>query len=222
VHFFDMAFSMDLAWYRWYFPLAVVEEALGRLRCGRVLTGEATPNYLYHPLVAERVRRTLPSVKVLFLLRNPADRAYTHYWKSYNRGVDQDSSFEEAIARDEARLAGGCDGEADESEWNLGGNDSYLARGFYAEQLERWTALFPPEQLLVLRSEDLFADPAGTVLAAQRFLGLPLVKLPDYPILNAGRHPPMHRRTRDHLADFFRPHNRRLFELIGRDMSWDA
>jgi hypothetical protein len=97
---------------------------------------------------------------------------------------------------------------------------SYLARGRYLEQLRVWTELFPPERLLVLRSEDLYADPAAVYRGVQEFLGLPQVGLGQYGTYNATSSNGMRPAMRERLGEYFRPHNRELYAHLGRDLGW--
>jgi hypothetical protein len=98
---------------------------------------------------------------------------------------------------------------------------SYLARGLYAEQLENVLRFFPREQLLVLASEELFARPAETVARIFAFLGLRACDVDVSARRAAGQYPPAPAAVRGQLAEFFRPHNERLYELFGWNPSWD-
>ncbi|MEX2132610.1 MAG: sulfotransferase domain-containing protein, partial [Acidimicrobiia bacterium] len=87
VHFFDQNYERGIDWYLQHFPGSDTAKAIG----------EATPAYLYFPEVAERIATTLPDVKILLLLRDPVDRAHSHYW--HNRSVGREKlEFAEAIA----------------------------------------------------------------------------------------------------------------------------
>jgi len=97
----------------------------------------------------------------------------------------------------------------------------YLARGLYAEQLARWFRHFPRESFLILRSEDLFADPSTHLRRTLSFLGLPGEPLPAFSASNRGGYrAPIPGDVRAELDAFFRPHNRGLEELLGREFSW--
>ena len=99
---------------------------------------------------------------------------------------------------------------------------SYLARGRYAEQLEAWLARVPAEQLLILSAEDFLRDTAALFREVTRFLDLPDHELAHYERHNAQRYPAMSPVTREALGAYFRPHNQRLYTLLGRDFGWDA
>ena len=99
---------------------------------------------------------------------------------------------------------------------------TYLARGRYAEQLERWLAIFPPEQLLVVASDELAADPGQTYARVLEFLGAPPHELGSYPRVYEQNYAEMRPETRRRLAEHFAEPNRRLYELLGRDLGWQA
>ncbi len=90
------------------------------------------------------------------------------------------------------------------------------------DQLMAWRRFFPEEQLLVLMSEDLFADPAAVVERTLDFLGVPGWEPKErYGRLNEGRYAEMDPALRERLIEYFRPHNERLYEYLGTDLGWD-
>jgi hypothetical protein len=214
LHFFDFEYHRGPEWYRRQFP-TVVTKRVSELRHGRpFLTGEATPYYLVHPRVPERVRETLPSVKLIALLRDPVARAYSHY-QLQRRFGNETLPFEQALERE-------VEANDDAEDPGLAFRRySYLARGHYADQLERWFSFFPREQFLVLASEDLFRDGASVERAVCAFLGIPARPVAGYRQYNRESYAELAPSTRAFLADYFRPHNRRLYDLLGRDFGWD-
>lgn len=171
IHFFDLYYEQGLDWYIRQFPL--LSGYYGARRPEGHITGEASPFYLHHPLVAERIKANLPGVKLIALLRNPTDRAYSHYRYAVRQGVES-LSFSMALKVEAKRMEKGNqllrDNPRIYSERNL--NNSYISHGLYAPQVRRWMEVFPPEQLLFLRSEDYFGDPVNTAMRVYRFLGL--------------------------------------------------
>jgi hypothetical protein len=142
-------------------------------------------------------------------------RAYSHYWHEHDKGRET-LSFEEAIRAEperladaEQRLASG--GITASREHQL---HSYLARGRYAEQFERWFALFPREQFLVLRFEDLSADPLATLNRTLGWLGLPPLAEARTEPRNTRRYPPMASETAERLREYYAPHEARLQALL--------
>lgn len=216
VHYFDAHASYGVDWYRAHFPLR---------RPGAVV-GEATPYYLFHPCVPARVRDTLPSAKLIALLRNPADRALSHYRHERRLGFESAPTPAEAIEREAARLSGEEERLRSEDDYfsEAHNHHSYLARGHYAAQLRAWYDFFPREQLLVLGSERVFRDPASELARVWAFLGVAPLDLGPLPHFNQApaSAAPTSRSDRERLMAYFRPHNQELYELLGEDLGWEA
>jgi hypothetical protein len=159
---------------------------------------------------------------LIVLLRNPVDRAYSHYHHQVTRGRES-LSFEQAIEAEPQRLSGELEKiMADEHYLSFNqAHFSYLARGIYVDQLKAWSNLFPPEQLLILNSEAFFADPATTYCQVVSFLNAPESVLQSTNKRNVGSYQKMSPATRQRLVEYFRPHNQRLYEYLGTSFNWD-
>jgi hypothetical protein len=140
--------------------------------------GEATPIYSYWPRSLERICAYNPAVKLILLLRDPVARAWSHWKMEYARGVER-QPFAWCIRAGRQRLF-------DAEPWGHEREVSYVERGFYGEQVEHALSLFPREQLLILKSEDLRADPTEPVAAVRRFLRLPEAQAPEPRTVHAG------------------------------------
>jgi hypothetical protein len=211
VSYFDRHYAQGEKWYRANFPAQPRQP----------LVGEASPSYLFHPLAPERVAALIPSARLIAVLRNPVDRAFSHYQHEVALGREP-LSFEEALDREDERMRGEIDRMVDDPSYfsHAWWNYTYVARGRYAEQLERWLAVFPREQLLVLVSEELLENPADTYARALDFLGAAPHELPSYPRIFARDYKEMSSETRRRLERVFAGPNRRLAELLGRDLAW--
>lgn len=213
IKYFSAFADRPWGWYRRQFPDALPPGTI---------TGEATPYYLFHPHAPRRVASRLPDVRLLAVLRNPIDRAYSHWAHETARGAEW-LSFADALAAEPERLAGErermlADERYASAAWQ---NHSYAARGRYAEQLAAWLTHLEANRLLVLRAEDLYADPAGTVRVATDFLGVPPAPLLDARQHNERAYPPLDPALRRRLAAAFAPANRALEDLLGRRFGWD-
>jgi Sulfotransferase domain len=211
VSFFDRHWWRGESWYRGQFPL--------RSR-GKVV-GEASPSYLFHPLAPERACAVVPRARLVALIRNPVDRAYSQYQHEVALGREQ-LSFEDALAAEEDRTRGEverllADPRAFSRAW---WDHTYAARGLYADQLERWLAVFPRDQLLVVTTDELGERPAETYASILAFLGAPPHRLEDYPRVFDRDYAPMRPETRSALAARFVEPNRRLEALLGRSLPW--
>lgn len=218
IHYFSHHMAEGVEWYRGHFATEAFLATATRLRGRRPLTGETSPDYLFHPYVAERAMRLLPEARLLAILRNPVDRAFSHYRHRVRKGLET-RTFEAAIAGDlEAWAAGEGTVVREEAYYDLPDytKRAYITRGLYARQLQRWFAVYPRDRFLLLRSEDLFEDPRATYARAVEFLGLPPWQPKEMRKYNFfGESRSMPEPTRRLLEDFFEPHNRELASLTG-------
>jgi hypothetical protein len=214
VSFFDRHYARGEAWYRGNFPNA--------LRSRGDLVGEASPSYLFHPLAPGRVAALVPGAKLIALVRNPVDRAFSQYQHEVALGREP-LSFEDALDAEEERLRGEEERMlADPTYFSRPWWDyTYRARGRYAEQFERWLASFPREHLLVVPSEDLLLEPERTHARVLAFLGAAPHRLDSYPRVFERQYEPMRAETRERLAKDFAEPNQRLYELLGRNLAWE-
>jgi len=215
VHYFDFNYSRGTEWYRGRFPYA------HRLRRGS-LTLDASPYYLVHPLVPQRVAQLLPQVKLVALLRNPVDRAHSHYQHEVRDGRES-LSFAEAIDKEPERLAGEEERLRNDPGYYSFNHHrySYTRRGLYVEQLRRWTEHFPRSQLLVLPSEWLFRDPVAATSAVHDFLELRTHRLErDKPASKGGYDRTIPPELRTRLAAYFEPYNQELYQWLGTEFDW--
>lgn len=178
VHYFTLHYPLGLAWYSRHYDAALAGQCCG----------DITPYYLFHPAVPQRLQQALPSARLVVLLRDPVERALSGLFHSIRLGLEPLPPGE-ALAAEAGRLAGA-------EEQLLAGLErhpshqehSYLSRSRYEQQLARYEALFPADQLLILRSEDLFTDPQPLWRRLLAFLGLQDAPLPArLPVENPGQ-----------------------------------
>jgi hypothetical protein len=218
VHFFDRnSFHRGVRHYRSFFP-----NAARMARRGEFVTGEATPGYVFHPLAAERIATTLPNSKFILLLRDPVERARSHHALQTRRGIET-LRFEDALEAEASRLDGHEERMLTDPYYCSTDyvRYSYLARGDYARQLERWFEHIDRRRLLVIVSEECFADPARWTACAEEFLGLPSPATEfRFPKVHATTAVEMDPSTRAELRTRFAPIIERTEQLIGRKLPW--
>jgi len=212
IHFFDIHFDKGINWYLEQFPKTKEDE-------DKMLFGEATPYYLFHPLVPKRVFDNFPNVKLVVLLRNPIDRAFSHYNHEVRVG-NENVSFEKGIILELLTLK-------DEEKKVKKGNYSdiyqkfsYLERGIYLDQLKNWFEYFPQKQFLILKSEDFFSNPQSCMDEFFKFLGISEFEVKNFEKFQSGEYKKMSESTRQKLDEFFKPYNQRLYKFLGADFSW--
>jgi len=218
VRFFDLHFGRGLRWYRAYFPLHVTARRVAAT-AGRAVTGEASPEYIFHPLAPARVAATLPDVRLIALLRDPVERAWSHYRHEVRIGREH-LSFAEALDAEPGRLEDELERMSRAGYRGRAWQDfAYVGQGVYADHLARWFAHFPREQIMIVRAEEMFERPEETLAAITAFIGVEAWR-PQYTMTNAGPRGSLDPAIRERLRAVFAAHNRRLGEMLGRDMRW--
>jgi hypothetical protein len=221
VHFFDTRYEKGMAWYRAHYPTSLYRAYFKARHGADLVTGEASPYYLFHPHVPYRIAKHVPQAKLIVMLRDPIDRTYSQWQHELSRGFDDSQTLEEGLDREADRLAGELDRMNADPDYKSFSHQhhSYVARSRYADQLDVYRSLFPASQILALKAEDLFADPATEYAKVLRFLGLP-AHTPEYKAYNGYKRSPMADSTRKRLMDEFADSNRRLVDMLGPQFSW--
>jgi Sulfotransferase domain len=212
LHFLTDRYERGLDWYLGQFPQELPRD---------VITGEATPYALFHPLAPRRLLATAPAAKLIVLLRNPVERAYSHFLLERSRG-EETLDFAAALDAELERLDGEEARLARDPAYvsHPHKHASYAARGEYARQLERWFGVFPREQILVVRSEDLYERSAETFARVAEFLAIePDLNIP-FTAHNETSGFPLDPAIRHRLSEHFAPFNARLADLLGWDPGW--
>ena len=213
LNFFNCNFELGLEWYLAQFPLLPE----GNL----FLTGEASPYYLSQHKLEDKVFKFFPKIKLIVILRNPVTRAISHYFFNKRLNFTKKRRSLEETMLSELRILQGRENPTQVNEQYWQTEEGYLFFSLYFYFLKKWTTIFPREQFLIIRSEDLYSQTAQTMQQVHNFLGIPDYPLADYPKYNIGSYPQVSSELRQKLADFFRPHNQKLEEYLGRKFNWD-
>tara|TARA_B100001146_G_C16177541_1_gene433083 strand:- start:1139 stop:1978 length:840 start_codon:yes stop_codon:yes gene_type:complete len=241
VYFFQYFTNNKTSFYRSHFPI----------KRKNLITCESTSNYFVHPLIPARVHKLLPSVKLIVVLRNPVERAYSEFHYTVTLGSELTENFEDVIKSELKRIEIGNK----KPELKIENTNykhftfSHLRDGLYAQHLERWLKFFSKEQLLVLHTKDLYTNLDQTLAETFEFLNLPKYQIENRieknkidkirplagheqnvyknidsktrTLFNVQNYPEMKPETRKFLQDFFRPHNEKLFKMIGKRFDWN-
>jgi Sulfotransferase domain len=221
LHYFEKQYARGDAWYLAQFPWRMRAMVVRRRVGVPPAIGEATPEYLFNPRVPERVSRFDASLRFVVVLRDPVDRAYSQYQMQV-RKRGETRSFEELLELEKVEIPHEFERMRNDPIYAPGVRlrHSYVTRGFYAEQLERWFSFFDRESFLVLTSAELSRDPVATTAKVTGFLGIPEWTAEVYPRMSASNYEPMAPETRERLTHLFEPHNRHLEELLSRTFDW--
>lgn len=217
IGYFDLEYERGPRWYRGHFPLAstVRRRAGGRGRCF-----ESSGYYSFHPLAARRIAADLPHVKVVLMVRDPVERAFSA-WKHEHRRGFEDLDFAEALAHEDRRVAGEAERIAAEPGYQSyeHRHHAYRGRGRYAEQVQRFADELGRDQVYVLDADRFFADPRAELDALFDWLGLRRVPV-DVGRWNATAPESLDPELRATLRSEFAQSDARLAELMGRPPSW--
>ena len=217
IRYFDINYEKGDLWYRTHFPLAL------SMKDGTYITGESSPYYLFHPHCSQRIRERIPKVKLIVILRDPVKRAISHYFHEI-RNKRESLPIMEALQKEEERTATEIQKMYKDPNYRSFAHQhfSYKFRGIYVDQLSRYLQLFPSNQLLILKAEELFSEPRKVMRDVYAYLNIDSTFSPgDLTAKHVGSYTEeVHRDVHDYLRNYFRPHNERLYTFLGRDFGW--
>jgi hypothetical protein len=221
VHYFDTDYERGPAWYRAHFPLRSTAARVTARTGTPAQTFESSPYYMFHPLAADRISRDLPAVKLIVLLRDPVERAYSAHAHELARGYETED-FETALALEESRLDGEAERILADPTYRSHSHQhhGYVHRGEYIDHLLRLESLFGRERLHVVDSHRFFTEPEPVYDDVLRFLGLPNTGYPVFERHNARPRNPMPVELQARLEEHFAPYDARLAAWLGRPVSW--
>ena len=221
VNYFDVNYERGWDWYQGHFPI----RSLARLRTrgtGQApATFDASGYYLYHPHAPQRLARDMPEAKVLVMLRDPVDRAFSAYKHEYARGFETET-FERALALEDERVEPELERmRVDPHHYSSSHrHHSYRRRGQYAEQIARFTAELGAERVLIIESTDFFQQPEREYPRIIDFLGLSPHTPARFETWNARPGSPLSTQEHGRLADRFADHDEALVAMMGHRPSW--
>lgn len=219
VHFFDGGldpsvdnFEKGQIWYRANFPSRLVLHKNHK-------TFEASPLYVFNPLAPARMFALVPKAKIIVVLRNPTERAISQYFQQRRKNRESLSIFD-ALKEEEKRLEPVITKEDYKSDVFI--HHSYKRRGLYKEQLERYLTYFPWQQILILTSDELFTKTADTLSRVFEFVGVNKgFKVKNLTPRNVAKDKGyVSPEVYEYLNRYFTPHNRQLYELVGKNYGW--
>ncbi len=211
--FFDDNFRLGWAWYRTLFPTNITKRIVKR-KTGNFLTFDDTPFYVYNEDVAKKIKNYFPKTKLIIILRNPIDRAYSNYHLGVRMG-DEKRTFDQAIDEEIQKIA-----KYNEIEMDDYISQSYLGRGIYAKQLEIWLKYFPAAVIKILESDRFSNNTEETMNEVFEFLDLPDHNIRNLEKKNVAEYPPMKTETRQKLCDFFSEYNEKLYDMLNVRYDW--
>ncbi len=221
IHYFDTNYFRGERWYRSWLPSTLVRNRQQARVDAPVITGEASPYYLFHPGAAQRASALLPRAKIIAVLRDPVMRTYSH-WKERRRNKVEELSFVDALAAEDDRIGDVTERLRSDPRFRSYAHEnlSYARQSEYDLALNAWFARYSARQVLILASEDYYREPQACLGRALDFLGLPPEPIASGEIRNAAAGDELDPRIRASLAERFAPHNERLEMLTGQHLPW--
>ncbi|WP_436523788.1 sulfotransferase domain-containing protein [Actinoplanes sp. HUAS TT8] len=224
VHYFDTSYHRGIDWYKAHFPGRRAGEKVAEKYGVPAQTFESSPYYMYHPQAVARIARDLPYAKIVVLVRDPVERAYSQHHHEVARGFETERDFGFALAlepprlhRQEERLA------ADPEYYSFAHqHHAYRARGEYARYLSVMAQHVGRERIHVVESERFFSDPEPVYDEVCEFLGLPAdLERPAFEQHNARpRQADMDPRVRHDLTAYYQSHDEALAGWLGHTPIW--
>ncbi|MFO8041105.1 MAG: sulfotransferase [Sodalinema sp.] len=215
INFWSHRFQYGLPWYQSHFPAISQEIAKQQ----GLITGEASPSYFAHPEAPQRIKQAYPDIRLIVSLRNPVDRTISHYYDRVRRGQEMrplDVAIYESLAGNPSQST------------SVEFVPDYLRESCYGANLTAWYSHFEPEQIYVLKSEELLNQPAATSQSVFEYLGLPRHELREYRKYNVGNYQSSMSRIDDDsdaklktaLQDYFKEDMEQLTDITGKVLNW--
>lgn len=224
IDYFDRLYHRGLNWYKTGFPFKFQKFFQKNCFGKNFVTGEATPRYIESPHALYRIKKIIPNAKFIVLLRNPIDRAYSHYNQNFSNGYEY-LSFEEAIKQEKARIAGRYEKMKKYPNYYSWDYDlfGYLEHGIYFDKLKRWFDIFPKEQFLIIENEEFLKHPSQVYHHVLDFLNLPKWEPDEYVLFKKREYKKstLEPIIRKKLVEYFKPFNEKLYNLLGINFNWE-
>ena len=214
IGYFDSNYHLGQNWYRSMFPTQKMMDKI-REDTRYSITGEDTPFYFWKQEVAERIFSDIPETKIIIILRNPVDRAYSNY-KLAVRENNEKLTFEEAIEEEIEFLSKNSFLET------VNRFRSYLTKGMYVNQIKPWLDIFPRNQFHILSTEQMKNKPHETLNQVFKFLSIPNYNIKNPQKRKLADYKKMNDNTRERLLKYYKPYNQEFFESIKQKFEWNV
>jgi Sulfotransferase domain len=217
--YFDVNFDQGWSWFVRHFPLRTHIDKLARRTGVRPIIGDTSPYYCFHPEAMARIADRFPEARLIFLLRNPVERTWSHYNHEVRKG-NENLTIHEALDAEDSRL------HHPDLTFRAYAHRhySYLSRSQYAAQIQSILDYFPRDQLLLLKSEDLFERPDEIMAKAFSFLGLRSWTDDELfrRVLKANPFTDIPADVRERLEEYFIAPNQALEDIVGSGLIWSG
>ena len=217
--FFNDNFHLGVNWYKSFFPTIFTRNKI-KSEFGNFLAFDVTTTYMEEESTANNVYQTKPNMKIIVILRNPVDRAYSQYRLNLREKAEK-RSFEDAMEENMNELNKESHERYEIKPKFSAEENNYLKKGLYAQQLRHWLNIFPMESMLILSMEEFESNQQAIYNKIFEFLNISQFEVKNTEKMEKGNYPQMKSETRSLLLDYFRSHNNELFKLINKKFEWE-
>jgi hypothetical protein len=217
--FFNDNFHLGVNWYKSFFPTIFTRNKI-KSEFGNFLAFDVTTTYMEEESTANNVYQIKPNMKIIVILRNPVDRAYSQYHLNLREKAEK-RSFEDAMEENMNELNKESYERYEIKPKFSVEENNYLKKGLYAQQLRHWLNIFPMESMLILSTEEFESNQQVIYNKIFEFLNISQFEVKNTEKMEKGSYPQMKSETRSLLLDYFRSYNKELFRLIDKKFDWE-
>jgi len=217
IGFFNDNYQLGVNWYRSFFPTIFSKNKTIR-KYGDCKTFDVTTRYIEDGTTAKKIKKIIPNAKIIVMLRNPVDRAYSQFNVSVKEKVET-RNFHDAISEEIDDLE---NNNMNKENFEIAKNEfDYIKKGMYASQLKPWFDTIPKDNIGIFSIEDFKKNSQNTYNMIFKFLGISDFDIKENEIMEKGEYLSMNDNTRNLLLDFYKIHNEELFKLINKRFEWE-
>ena len=217
--FFNDNFHLGINWYKSFFPTIFTRNKI-KSKFGDCITFDVTTTYMEEESTANNVCQTKPNMKIIVILRNPVDRAYSQYHLNVREKIEK-RSFEDVIKENMNKLDKESRERHEIKPQFLAEKNNYLKKGLYAQQLRHWLKIFPRKNILIMSTEEFESNQQTIYNKIFEFLNISQFEIKNTEKMEKGNYTSMESKTRNLLLDYFRSYNNELFKLIDKKFDWE-
>lgn len=222
IHYFSLYPFKSKQWYKSHFPFQLSKFFKKNVLNNEFISLEATPYYMYHPLAAKRIKKTIPKAKIIILLRDPVERAISHYYHNVSAGreplemMKAFTQYQNMVAAEHKKLM------AKRNYSNIEhGFKSYLERGIYLPQIKSYHHVFGRKQVKIIHSHNLFNQPNDILKQVFEFIGISNMTVNNKKVYNQSlADKDVSDEALHFLSEYYKPHNQKLFEYLDQTFDW--
>jgi hypothetical protein len=215
IGFFNDNYQLGVNWYRSFFPTIFSKNKIIK-KYGDCKTFDVTTRYIEDRSTAKKIKEIIPNAKIIVMLRNPVDRAYSQFNVSVKEKVET-RSFHDAINEEIENIK-----KENMKNFEISKNEfDYIKKGMYASQLKPWFDIISKDNIGIFSTEEFKKNNQNIYNMIFKFLGITNCEIKDNKIMEKGDYLPMNYNTRDLLLDFYKKHNEELFKLINKRFDWE-